>query len=87
MRPSAGALRSKKPKGFGLWALAYEEGWTVAHAAATGGLLPEGFGLWEPADDYGRTVADVAAERGLPPKKKNRGFLRIIRRAAPVAGG
>jgi hypothetical protein len=43
-------------------------GWTLAHEAASVGMLPPDFTAWEVATPNGRTVAHVAARHGhLPP--------------------
>ena len=50
------------------WALADNDGLTVAHMAAVRNRLPAGFDRWELADNDGWTVAHLAAALGhLPP--------------------
>jgi hypothetical protein len=49
------------------WEIATWNGWTVAHEAATVGVIPEGFDRWAMTGDYGKTVAFTAADnRELP---------------------
>jgi hypothetical protein len=45
------------------WTLAVDMGWTVAHEAATWGMLPRDFNQWSLTDYNGVTVARVAIER------------------------
>jgi hypothetical protein len=49
------------------WEIATWDGWTVAHEAATVGMIPEGFDRWDLKDGRGTAVAFTAAgERELP---------------------
>lgn len=49
------------------WEIATFDGWTVAHDAATVGMIPEGFDRWAMTDSFGTAVAFTAAsEKEIP---------------------
>jgi hypothetical protein len=49
------------------WEIATYDGWTVAHEAATVGMIPEDFDRWAMTNRYGTAVAFTAAgEREIP---------------------
>lgn len=49
------------------WEIATYDGWTVAHDAATVGMIPEGFDRWAMTDSFGTAVAFTAAsEKEIP---------------------
>jgi hypothetical protein len=58
---------ARVPESFEHWGLVDKNGWTVAHEAATAGILPASFTQWDMVDNRGRIIAFVAAEHAPLP--------------------
>jgi hypothetical protein len=54
------------PEDFDQWDLSNDEGWTIAHEAASYHRLPANFNQWGLADKEGWTVAHTASDGCLP---------------------
>jgi hypothetical protein len=52
------------------WRVQWDNGWTLAHEAASGGSLPEDFKFWWLRDDRGVSVKDVHIMRLMAQDKK-----------------